>query len=335
MIINKRRLSVPTAAVFFRQVAAMVAAGVPIKEAFTSAAQDKPDVFGLAQSYLGDGVPEKGKIDFFKRVFDYLDKNNGPNKNIAASLYSVADEIDKYRDFKVAMGQLLFVPIMTLMIAGVVLAVLFVFVIPVWQDFFANMPGSLPTATQLLVHINDFVWEYGYIFVMVIILIVGLLIVKWKSLITVLSVFPMARRLFVCQSMVRFTRYLSVLLHIEMPLKEAAVLAAEEVRHRSHANALKQAVQNMTGSDQLNVSLQKLGFITSVVGRILDTGEKSGTLAETLNSVSVLYEKEADIALSKTVYWSDIIVKFVVGAIVGLTVISMYLPIFRMANTIG
>lgn len=335
MIISRRELSVPTAAIFFRQLAAMVAAGVPIRKALYSVAEDNSDVSRLAQSYLDNAITERGNTDFFKRVFNYVEKKSEPDKNIAKALYSIADEIDKYREFKVAMSQILFIPIMTLILSVLVLSVLLVFVVPVWQELFESYSSRLPGPTLLVITISKFIVEFWYIIAGFIFVFVGVLVIKWESLAAVFSLLPIARRLFVYQSVVRFTRYLSVLLHIEVPLKEAATLAADEVRNRTHGKVLKDAVRNMDVTTQLSSPLKLTGYISTVVGQIIDTGEKSGTLTQTLNEVSVLYEKEADIALAKTVYWSDILIKFVVGAIVGTIVISMYLPIFKLAGAVG
>lgn len=335
MILNRRQLVIPTAAIFFRQLAAMVGAGVPIREALTSVAEDNTDLSFLADHYLGDNITENERTDFFERVFEYLEKCRQPDKQISTSLYLVADEIDKYRDYKVAMAQLLFVPVMTLVFSLLLLSVLLIFVIPVWQDMFDTMPGQLPGPTQMVLTASHFFTQYAFYIAMIIILIAGLMVIKWDSLTGVFSKLPMARQLLVCQSVVRFSRYLSILLTIGMPLKEASGLAAEEVRNSAHARKLMQAVKNMTGSTRLSTCLKQTGFISGAVQRIIDAGQGSGTLAETLREVSVLYEKEADIALARTVYWSDILIKFIVGIFVGMIVLSMYMPIFKMASTIS
>lgn len=334
MIISKERVSTPTAGIFFRQIAAMVGAGVPIKDALSSVAQDHSDLAALAQRYSYGASAKDGKTDFFHRIFTYLEKKAEPDQNIAAALYSIADEIEKFREFKIAMHQILFVPIMTLIVTGLLLSAIFIFVIPVWQEMFESMYSQLPPLTQMVILCSNFIIDYG---IYIAVLLIGgavFLVIKWESLGDVFSVLPMIRRLFKYQSVVRFTRYLSILLYTETPIEEAAAVAAGEVRTRSHSKTLQQAMQKMTGTDQLSSSLEESGFISNVVGRIINTGERSGTLAETLSSVSVLYEKEADIALARTVFWSDIVIKFIVGIVVGIIVISMYLPIFSMAGVI-
>jgi type IV pilus assembly protein PilC len=235
-------------------------------------------------------------------------------------------------------------PASILGIAFIVIAVLMIFVIPVFEKMFKDMSGgkvALPGPTQLVIDMSNFAQSSWYIIIGGVIL--GVVAFKKyyatakgkyqiDKLLLKLPVFgDLVRK----ASVAKFTRTLGTLITSGVPLLDALTICAKTSGNKIIEEALVNARVSISGGKTISEPLAKSQVFPKMVTHMIAVGESTGALDAMLGKIADFYEDEVDQAVASLTALLEPMMMVFLGVLIGFIVVAMYLPIFTMAQAIS
>jgi type IV pilus assembly protein PilC len=232
-------------------------------------------------------------------------------------------------------------PIVTLCIAVIVLAIILIFVIPVFQEMFADFGGELPLPTQLVVSISEMV--KSKIIYIIIALILGIFAFKKfyatekgkdmvDDLLLRLPVFGMLLRKV---AVAKFTRTMGTMLASGVAILEALDIVAKTAGNRTVEKAIYSVRAGIAEGRTMADPLSASGVFPPMVCQMIAVGESTGALDAMLEKIADFYDDEVDQAVDNMTSLIEPLMLVFLGATIGGLVVAMYLPIFKMAGAIS
>ncbi|MFO7666832.1 MAG: type II secretion system F family protein [Desulfobacterales bacterium] len=231
-------------------------------------------------------------------------------------------------------------PIVTLIIAALVLIVILVFVIPVFQEMFADFGGELPVPTQIVVNASEFVKsKVIYLIVAVILFIFAYrrFYKTEKGRIIMDDIFlrlPVFGILLRKVAVAKFTRTMGTMLSSGVAILEALDIVAKTAGNKSIERAVYDVRSGITEGRTMADPLQESGVFPSMVCQMIAVGESTGALDAMLGKIADFYDEEVDQAVENLTALIEPFMLVFLGVTIGGLVIAMYLPIFKMAGAI-
>ncbi|HSR13043.1 MAG TPA: type II secretion system F family protein, partial [Thermodesulfobacteriota bacterium] len=223
----------------------------------------------------------------------------------------------------------------------IVVASLLIFVIPVFQKMFADMGGTLPAFTQLVINISDFM--RGYFWLVGIVGVAGFFALRYyrrteqgraktDDLLLRLPIFGM---LIKKVAIAKFTRTLSTMLSSGVPILEALDIVARTSGNKTIEKAILKTRSSIGEGKTVAEPLGTSGIFPPMVVQMISVGESTGALDSMLAKIADFYDDEVDAAVAALTSLLEPLLMVFLGATIGALVIAMYLPIFRMAAVVG
>jgi type IV pilus assembly protein PilC len=229
---------------------------------------------------------------------------------------------------------------MVLVVVFLVCVIMLLFVVPVFAKTFADAHAELPAPTQILVSASKFMQSYWWIVIGVVVGgVTALIIAKKRSLKFAHFLDRMTLKLPVMGNIVRssaiarFARTLGVTFRAGVPLVEALDAVAGATGNVVYGNAVRQMREDIAVGHQLQLAMKQTGVFPNMVVQMTGIGEESGALDNMLFKVAEFYEEEVSNAVDTLSTLLEPIIMVVLGTLVGGMVISLYLPIFKLAGT--
>ncbi len=337
-------------AIFSRQIATMMASGVPMVQAFEIIAggqrnpRFKNMLTDIKQTIEG-GASLHEALGKYPVQFDELFCNLVQAGESAGVLDTVLDTVATYKErmegIKAKIKKALFYPMMVLAVAFVVSLVILLFVVPVFQDVFKNAGAALPAPTQVVINASKFVQAYWWALIGVIVgSIVALVMVKKRSrkfahfLDRLMLRLPIIGNILRQSALARFARTLGVTFQAGVPLVEAMDAVAGATGSIVYGNAVRQMRDDVATGHQMQLAMRQTGLFPNMVIQMTAIGEESGALDSMLFKVAEFYEEEVENAVDTLSTLLEPLIMVILGVIVGGMVISLYLPIFKLAGTV-
>jgi type IV pilus assembly protein PilC len=334
---------------FARQFSTMIDAGLPIIQCLDILqSQQENKTFKKILRSIKESV-ESGStlaesLQKFPREFDDLFVNM-----IAAGeaggildiiLRRLAAYMEKVAKLKGKVKGAMVYPAVTLSIAVIVLTIILVFVIPVFQNMFADFGGQLPAPTQMVINLSDFVKSN----ILYIIGAIVLLFIAYKRFYktqkgrtfvdkAVLK-FPVFGILIRKVAVAKFTRTMGTMLTSGVSILEALDIVAKTAGNKSIENAIYSVRGAISEGRTMADTLVESGVFPSMVCQMIAVGESTGALDNMLNKIADFYDEEVDQAVENLTSLIEPFMLVFLGVTIGGLVISMYLPIFNMASVI-
>jgi type IV pilus assembly protein PilC len=337
-------------AVFSRQLATMMSAGIPMVQAFeiVGNGHEKPAMQKLVldiKSNIEGGSTLHESLAKFPLYFDDLFVNLVEAGEQAGALESLLDKIATYKEkteaLKKKIKKALMYPIAVLAVAIVVSAVLLIFVIPQFEDLFKSFGADLPAFTQVVVNLSRFMTSKGW---MVILAFGGaiyaFLYFKKRSrnmrraLDRIMLKFPIIGPILVKAAIARFSRTLSTMFAAGVPLVEAMQSVAGATGNIVYEEATLRMKDEVATGQRLQRAMENTGLFPNMVVQMIAVGEESGSLDTMSSKVAEFYEAEVDNAVDSMSALMEPMIMAVLGVLVGGMVIAMYLPIFKLGSVI-
>jgi type IV pilus assembly protein PilC len=343
------RVSRRALAVFTRQFSTMLNAGLPLLTCLEILAKqtESQALRRVLNEVRGDVEGGLSLADALRRqpkVFDNLYVNMVESGETGGALDVILMRLATYLEKTAALirkirGAMIYPAIITVVAAGAV-AVLLLFVIPIFAKMFEGVGAELPTMTKLVMALSDFmkVWAVpGLIILIALFTIVR----RWhktesgaRSMDPLFLKVPVFGDLLRKQSIARFSRTLSTLLSSGVPIIDALEITARSAGNWVVEDAVLKARTSIKGGENIADPLTKTAVFPPMVTQMIAIGEASGGLDEMLSKVADFYDAEVDQAVENLTSALEPVIMVVLGGIVGFLVISMYLPIFQLAGTI-
>jgi type IV pilus assembly protein PilC len=337
-------------AVFSRQLATMMAAGIPMVQAFEiiGNGHEKPAMQKLVldiKANIEGGSTLHESLAKHPLYFDDLFVNLVEAGEQAGALETLLDKIATYKEkteaLKKKIKKALFYPIAVLAVAVIVSTVLLIFVIPQFEALFKGFGADLPAFTQMVVNLSRFMQHQGW---MVLIAIGGAIYAFMhfhkrsrnmrRYLDRMLLKFPVIGPILIKSAIARFARTLSTMFAAGVPLVEAMQSVAGATGNIVYEEGTLRMKDEVATGQRLQRAMENTGLFPNMVVQMIAVGEESGSLDTMSAKVAEFYESEVDNAVDAMSSLMEPIIMAVLGVLVGGMVIAMYLPIFKLGSVV-
>ena len=337
-------------ALFARQMATMMKAGVPLLQSFEIIGEglDNPNMRKLVddiKQQVAAGNSFATALRTRPLYFDDLFCNLVDAGEQAGALESLLDRVATYKEkseaLKAKIKKAMNYPIAVVAVAIIVSCILLIKVVPQFESVFANFGAELPAFTQFVIGISQGLQEQWYIFLLV---LVGTVVAfsetkkrseKFRNWLdrTALKA-PVIGDIIYKSSVARYARTLATTFAAGVPLVEALDSVAGATGNIVFKNAVQKVKQDVTSGMQLNFSMRSTGVFPSMAVQMTAIGEESGALDMMLDKVASYYEAEVDNAVDGLTALMEPLIMSVLGVLVGGLIIAMYLPIFQLGSVV-
>jgi type IV pilus assembly protein PilC len=337
-------------AVFTRQLATMIDAGLPLVqslEILSSQQESKvfKDIIREIREDVEGGSTFAGALKKHPTTFNELYTNlvvAGEEGGILDNILTrLANYIEKSEALKKKVKSALVYPATIVGVAVIVVIILMIFVIPVFETMFKQAGQSLPLPTLIVLTISKLIKKYIIIFIPALILLFYLGKKYYQTqngravidrLLLKLPVFgPLFRKIAVA----RFSRTLGTLVSSGVPILDGLTIVSRTSGNRTIETAILSARASIREGETIAEPLNRSGIFPPMVIQMISVGESTGALDSMLSKIADFYEEEVDIAVANLTSLLEPFLMIFLGVVIGGVVISMYLPIFNMANAIG
>jgi type IV pilus assembly protein PilC len=337
-------------AIFTRQLATMMKAGVPLLQAFDIVGRGNPNpsVTKLLNDIRTDvetGTSLSIAFRKFPLYFDNLYCNLVEAGEAAGILDQLLDRLAVYMEKTEAMKSkiksALMYPISVLIVAFVVTAVIMIFVVPAFKEVFANFGADLPTPTLVVIAISEIFVKYWW-------LIFGgiggafyFFMQAWKRnekmqnvMDRILLKMPIFGVLVDKSCIARWTRTLSTMFAAGVPLVEALDSVGGAAGNSVYLNATRKIQQEVSTGTALTVAMGNANLFPTMVLQMCSIGEESGSIDHMLGKAADFYEAEVDDMVAGISSLMEPIIIVILGTVIGGIVVAMYLPIFKLGQVV-
>jgi type IV pilus assembly protein PilC len=338
-------------AVFARQLATMMSAGIPMVQAFEiiGNGHEKPAMQKLVldiKANIEGGSTLHESLAKFPLYFDDLFVNLVEAGEQAGALETLLDKIATYKEkteaLKKKIKKALFYPMAVLAVAVIVSIILLIFVIPQFEELFKGFGADLPAFTQMVVNLSRFVQHQGWWMG----LLAGGSIYTFFYMLKrskpmqlardrVLLKFPIIGQILVKAAIARFARTLSTMFAAGVPLVEAMQSVAGATGNIVYEEAVLRMKDEVATGQRLQRAMENTGLFPNMVIQMIAVGEESGSLDTMSAKVAEFYEAEVDNAVDSMSSLLEPLIMAILGVLVGGMVIAMYLPIFKLGQVVG
>ncbi len=346
--VKSRSITKKDIAQFFRQLATLLKAGLPLLQSMDIMAKGHENssfskLVNDIKLNVQSGSSLANALRGHPKYFDTLASNLIDAGEQAGVLDSMLDRIASYQEKNIAMmsklKKAMIYPAFIISIVFIVIAIMMVFIIPTFKDIFNNFGAELPGPTLLVISIsNFFVKNILWILLAPIVIFFGAKFLLRKS-----PKFRQLRDNFILKMPIigsiirkatisRWTRTLSTMFSSGIPIVESLDSVGQSSGNINYSNATKNIKQDVIKGTSLNTAMRSTQLFPNMVTQMVSSGEESGSLDTMLNKVSEFYEEEVDASIASLSTLIEPIIIVVLGVVICLILIAIYLPFFSIGK---
>ena len=346
-----KRIKPMDIAIFTRQMATMMKAGVPLLQSFDIIAEglENPNMRSLVEDIKQDVAAGNSFASSLRKrplYFDDLYCNLVDSGEQSGALETLLDRVATYKEkteaLKAKIKKAMNYPIAVIVVALIVSAILLIKVVPQFESVFAGFGADLPAFTLMVVGLSNLLQKWW----------LALLVALAGSAYAFSAVYkrseklrdavdrtllkaPIVGKIVYNSAIARFARTLATTFAAGVPLVDALDSVAGATGNVVFRRAVMQVKQDVSSGMQLNFSMRSTGVFPSMALQMTAIGEESGALDEMLDKVATHYEAEVDNMVDGLTALMEPMIMAVLGVLVGGLVIAMYLPIFQLGQIVG
>jgi len=336
--------------IFSRQLATMLAAGIPLVQAFeiVGNGHENAAMQKLILSIKGDVEGGSSLAEALAKqplYFDDLFVNLVESGEQAGALESLLDKIATYKEkteaIKKKIKKALTYPAAVLIVAFVVTTILLIFVIPSFEDLFQGFGADLPSFTRMVINLSLFVRTKGIVIVVIIAgCVSAFMYFKKRSrpfrhfLDRLLLKTPIIGPILKKASIARYARTLSTMFAAGVPLVEALESVAGATGNIVYEVGVLQMRDEVATGQRLQQAMENTDLFPNMVNQMVAVGEESGSLDAMSGKVADFYEADVDDAVDNLSSLLEPMIMAILGVLVGGLVVAMYLPIFKLGAVV-
>lgn len=346
----KKKITPKDVAIFTRQLATMLVAGIPVAQAFdiVGKGHENPSMQELIMAVKTDiesGTNLTSALSKHPFYFDRLYCSLVGAGEAAGILDSILDKIATYKEkieaIKGKIKSALFYPAAVVVVAFIITAILLIFVIPQFEDLFKGFGADLPALTKMVIDLSRAFQDYWYIIFGSIFGAVTFFSYTYKrsekmqfAMDRILLKAPVIGEIVKKATIARFARTLATMFAAGVPLVDALDSVAGASGNRVYYEGTLKIRADVSTGTQLQTAMGTTNLFPNMVVQMVAIGEESGELDKMLGKVADFYEQEVDDAVAGLSSLLEPIIMAFLGIVIGGLVIAMYLPIFKMASTV-
>jgi type IV pilus assembly protein PilC len=347
---RKKKITSGDIAVFSRQLATMMSAGVPMVQAFdiVGRGHENPSMMELILNIKADVEGGTSLADSLKKhplYFDDLFVNlvrAGEHAGVLESLlHKIALYKEKTESIKGKIKKAMFYPAAVIIVAIIVTAIIMIFVIPQFEQLFKGFGADLPIFTQIVINIAHFVQGFWWAILGAAILSGYIASYIWKrsrkfrqTVDRILLKVPVIGAILNKAAIARFARTLATMSAAGVPLVEALDSVSGATGNVVYSDAVLRMREDVATGQSLQLSMKQRNLFPNMVIQMVSIGEESGSLDDMLTKVADFYEEQVDNAVDAMSSLLEPLIMVILGTLVGGLVVAMYLPIFSMGKAV-
>ena len=345
-----KRIKPKDIAIFTRQLATMMKAGVPLLQSFDIVARgtNNASVSKLFTDIRADVETGTSLSQAFRKYplyFDSLFCNLVGAGEQAGILDDLLDRLATYKEkilaIKSKIKSALFYPISVIVVAFVITAVIMIFVIPAFKDVFKSFGADLPAPTLLVIAISDFFVEWWWAIFGIIFGGLYAFFAAWKrsekvqmAMDRFLLRLPIFGEIIRKAVIARWTRTLATMFAAGVPLVESLDSVGGAAGNYVYKVATKQIQGEVATGTSLTHAMEGTKLFPNMVTQMVAIGEESGSLDAMLSKVADFFEQEVDDAVEAMSSLMEPMIMVILGTLIGGMVVAMYLPIFKLGSVV-
>ncbi|HTK31612.1 MAG TPA: type II secretion system F family protein [Candidatus Saccharimonadaceae bacterium] len=337
-------------AIFTRQFATMISAGLPLVQCLDILAKQssKPSfgrVIGEVTREVEAGSTLSDALGKHKDIFDDLFRNmvaaGEAGGVLDEILMRLATYIEKADALKRKIQSALVYPIVVLTVALGATAFMLIFIIPTFAKMFSDFGGELPLPTKIVLgasHLLQGYWWLG-------LLLMGAAAFMFnrfyatenghRTVDQIMLKLPVLGDVLLKGGVARFTRTLGTLIASGVPILSGLEITARTAGNKILAEAIMTARASIREGETVSAPLKASGVFPPMVVQMISVGEQTGALDEMLTKIAVFYEAEVDTAVDTLTSIIEPVMIVIMGGIVGGMVVAMYLPMFKLISVVA
>ncbi len=337
-------------AIFTRQFATMISAGLPLVQCLDILAKQssKPSfgrVINEVTREVEAGATLSDALGRHKSVFDDLFRNMvaaGEAGGVLDDILSrLAEYIEKADALKRKVQGAMVYPAVVLTVALGATAFMLIFIIPTFAKMFMDFGGELPLPTKIVLGASNFLMHFWWL--MLLGAFGGVVAVQryyatengHRQIDGMLIRMPVLGDVLLKGAVARFTRTLGTLIASGVPILAGLEITARTAGNKVIAEAIMSARASIREGETVSAPLKSSGVFPPMVTQMISVGEQTGALDEMLKKIAVFYEAEVDTAVDTLTSVIEPIMIVVMGGIVGGMVVAMYLPMFKLISVVA
>ncbi len=336
--------------IFTRQLSTMIDAGLPLIQGLDilGSQQENPTFKKMLKEIkteVESGLTFADALKKFPKQFDKLFCNMVAAGEMGGILDDVlrrlATYMEKAEALKAKIKSALNYPVIVLAISFAVIAIIMIFVIPVFSKMFADFGSALPMPTQIVVNMSEFLKSYFFALAGgIIIFIIAMKKFyqtekgRWimdKMFLRAPVFGPLLRKVAVA----KFSRTLGTLINSGVPIIEALNVAAGTAGNKIVEYAIRDVRTSISEGRTIAQPLMESGIFPGMVVQMISVGETTGALDAMLTKIADFYDEEVDTAVEGLTSMIEPLMITFLGGFIGGIIVAMYLPIFKMAGAVG
>jgi type IV pilus assembly protein PilC len=337
-------------AIFTRQFATMISAGLPLVQCLDILAKQssKPSfgrVIGEVTREVESGSTLSDALGKHKAVFDDLFRNmvaaGEAGGVLDEILIRLATYIEKADALKRKVQSAMVYPAVVLTVALGATAFMLIFIIPTFAKMFADFGGELPLPTKIVLMLSNALQNFWWVGVLG--LVGGAIALQryyatengHRTIDAALIKLPVLGDVLLKGAVARFTRTLGTLIASGVPILSGLEITARTAGNKIIAEAIMTARASIREGETVSAPLKASGVFPPMVVQMISVGEQTGALDEMLTKIAVFYEAEVDTAVDTLTSIIEPVMIVVMGGIVGGMVVAMYLPMFKLISVVA
>jgi type II secretory pathway component PulF len=347
---GSRHVSAKTLAVFARQMAGLINAGLPLMRTLSILIEQTEDkklkpALVQVQADIESGSSFSAALSRHPQTFPPLMLSivrvGEMGGFLGGALTSIADNYRREAELQNKIRAAVTYPIIVLIIAIIGVLVMVTFVVPVFENMFASLGSSLPLPTQILVTLSKNMW-----WVLPLIAVVVIIAVLWwrankhteqvRRVVDPIKLkLPIFGKLTTKIAVARFSRNLSMMLAAGVPIIQALSIVGQASNNWKIEGAVRDIQESIRQGRSFANPLAKAEVFPPMVAQMVAVGEESGTLVDMLQSIAEFYEDEVQTSTEQLSSTIEPVLIVGLGIVIGGMVISLYLPIFTLYGEIA
>lgn len=347
--LEKKTIKPKTLMIFTRQLATLIDSGLPLIRGLTVLGKQEPDpvlrktIGKLADTVQGgstfsDALAQHPKI--FNKLYVNMVKAGELGGVMELVLVRLADFQEKAQKLKNKVVSAMFYPVIVLVIAIAIMAFLLVYIVPKFEQIFADMLGGkpLPALTEFVIGTSRFFQEQWYLLMACVVLLVlaytfALKFPKGSEMVDRIKLrIPLFGGLIKKGAISRFSRTLGTLVTSGVPILQALNITRDTAGNVVLSNSIQDVHDSVKEGETIVTPLEKSGIFPPMVVSMIDVGEETGQLPEMLLKIADVYDDEVDNTVAGLTSLLEPIMIVFLAVVVGTIVIALFLPLISIIS---
>jgi type IV pilus assembly protein PilC len=335
--------------VFTRQLATLIEAGLPllrglrIIEGQSESVQLRTVLADVSEEIeagatLSEGLAKYPRV--FSKLFINMVRAGEIGGVLEAVLARLAVFMEKAQAMKAKIRSAMMYPVVVSILAGIIVSLILIFIVPRFEDIYADIGADLPLMTQMLVTASEVIMHKWYfVLAFIAFIVISYRMIKKTErgrfvIDTVKLKFPLLGTLFNKTAIANFSRTLSTLLNSGVPILQALDIVRDSAGNEVISRAMVEVHDSIREGESIHEPLSRYPVFPDLVVHMIAVGEETGAVDKMLTKVAEAYELEVDTAVDGLTSLIEPLLIVMLGIVIGFIVIALYMPMIQIVPNV-